>query len=95
MSGNKVIKPVSFNITKTEECAMLKHVSRKNFSGYVKKLIMADLQAKMQQPEKEEVAQIHATPEKKEETKEEKFARLVAERKAAAAAKPLINPPKR
>ena len=93
MSGNKVIKPVSFNITKNDDCAMLKHVARKNFSGYVKKLIMADLQAKMQQPE--EVVQIHAAaPEKKEETAKEKLDRLVAERKAAAS-KPLINQPKR
>jgi hypothetical protein len=55
MSGNKVIKPVSFNITKTDDAAMLKHIARKNFSGYVKKLILADLQSKMQQPEQVEV----------------------------------------
>lgn len=43
MSGNKVIKPVSFNITKSNDAAMLKFIARKNFSGYVKKLIMADM----------------------------------------------------
>ena len=44
--GNKVIKSVSFNITVLDDKAMLKHVTRKNFSGYVKKLIMADMKLK-------------------------------------------------
>lgn len=47
MSKNKVIKPVSFNITKEQDNQMLKHVKRKNFSGYVKKLILADMESKM------------------------------------------------
>lgn len=44
--GNKIIKSVSFNITVTEDKSMLKHFSRKNFSGYVKKLIAADMKEK-------------------------------------------------
>jgi hypothetical protein len=44
--SNKVIKPVSFNITKGDDALMLAHVKRKNFSGYVKKLIMADIKNK-------------------------------------------------
>jgi hypothetical protein len=44
--SNKVIKPVSFNITKADDSIMLDHVKRRNFSGYVKKLILADIKAK-------------------------------------------------
>jgi hypothetical protein len=43
MSGNKVIKPVSFNITKPDDVKMLEHLKRRNFSGYVKKLIWQDI----------------------------------------------------
>jgi len=46
MSGNKVIKPVSFNKTREDEREMLKHLQKRNFSGYVKKLILADMKAK-------------------------------------------------
>lgn len=41
--SNKVIKPVSFNITKPDDVKMLNHVKRRNFSGYVKKLIWQDI----------------------------------------------------
>jgi hypothetical protein len=41
--SNKVIKPVSFNITRPDDAEMLAHVKRRNFSGYVKKLIWADI----------------------------------------------------
>lgn len=44
--GNKVIKSVSFNQTVADDKAMLKHFSRKNFSGYVKKLILIDMKAR-------------------------------------------------
>jgi hypothetical protein len=43
MSQNKVVKPVSFNITKPDDAKMLDHVKRRNFSGYVKKLIWQDI----------------------------------------------------
>lgn len=49
MSGNKVIKPVSFNKTKEIEREMLKYLQKRNFSGYVKKLILADIKKKEQQ----------------------------------------------
>ena len=42
----KTIKPVAFNDRHADEAAMLKHVRRKNFSGYVKKLIGEDMKAK-------------------------------------------------
>jgi hypothetical protein len=38
-----VVKPVSFNITKEDDAKMLKQLEGKNFSGYVKELIKADL----------------------------------------------------
>ena len=51
--GNKVIKSVSFNQTVSDDKAMLKHFSRKNFSGYVKKLIMQDMKEKGFEPKVE------------------------------------------
>lgn len=41
--SNRFSKPVAFNKTKEDDQKILKHVSRKNFSGYVKKLILADM----------------------------------------------------
>lgn len=43
MASGKSIKPVCFNAKNEAEAAMLKHVKRRNFSGYVKKLIAEDL----------------------------------------------------
>lgn len=42
----KTVKSVGFNSRKPEEAAMLKAIRRRNFSGYVKKLIAADLKAR-------------------------------------------------
>ena len=44
----KTIKSVSFNDKNEEDIKMLKHIARRNFSGYVKKLIMADIKLKEQ-----------------------------------------------
>lgn len=44
MADNKVIKPVGFNAVKDKE--ILEYVKRRNFSGYVKKLIAADMLSK-------------------------------------------------
>jgi len=54
--SNKFTKSVSFNITNKDDEIMLKALKRRNFSGYVKKLIMADIQAK--QLAKEVVAEV-------------------------------------
>lgn len=43
MSKNKIIKSVAFNITNEEDAQILKSISRRNFSGYVKKLIKEDI----------------------------------------------------
>lgn len=42
--SNKVIKPVAFNAVKDKD--MINHLKRRNFSGYVKKLIAADMKQK-------------------------------------------------
>lgn len=44
MSKNKVVKTISFNITNDQDKECLEHVKDENFSGYVKKLIRADIQ---------------------------------------------------
>lgn len=46
MSDNRITKPVSFNTKKEDDAKILKHIGRRNFSGYVKKLIQADMQKK-------------------------------------------------
>ncbi|WP_106494841.1 hypothetical protein [Lentibacillus sp. Marseille-P4043] len=46
MGGNKIIKSVSFNITNENDKKMLKAIKRRNFSGYVKKLLLADIDKK-------------------------------------------------
>lgn len=43
MSKNKVIKSVSFNITNAADVESLEHVKGEVFSGYVKRLIQADI----------------------------------------------------
>jgi hypothetical protein len=55
--GNKFVKSVSFNITNKDDEIILKAVKRRNFSGYVKKLIMADIQAKQLAKDPEAVEQ--------------------------------------
>lgn len=41
--GNKVVKTISFNITKADDLKILEHIQKMNFSGYVKKLIWRDM----------------------------------------------------
>lgn len=42
-ANNKVIKSVSFNITNETDAKILKAIKRRNFSGYVKKLLLAEI----------------------------------------------------
>lgn len=57
--NNKVRKPVSFNKLKPADIQMLKFLGRRNFSGYIKKLIKADMELQAQnkkgEPNPEEV----------------------------------------
>lgn len=46
MTKNRFSKPVAFNHTNPKDQLILQHVKRRNFSGYVKKLILEDMKAK-------------------------------------------------
>ena len=46
MASNKFPKSVSFNLKNASDVAILNHVKKRNFSGYVKKLILADKKEK-------------------------------------------------
>jgi hypothetical protein len=43
MSGNKIIKSVSFNVTNEKDREYLERIKNTNFSGYVKRLIEKDI----------------------------------------------------
>jgi len=43
MTKSKFPKSVSFNLKNSTDRAILEYVKRRNFSGYVKKLILADM----------------------------------------------------
>lgn len=43
MSKNKFPRSVSFNLKNQEDTAILRYVKKRNFSGYVKSLILADM----------------------------------------------------
>lgn len=90
MSKNKVIKSVSFNITNAEDAQILEALKRRNFSGYVKKLIKADLGIK-----KGQMAQIEAVEVEKEQPKpltaSEKMAQMREQMKKAGKPGPFIK----
>ena len=69
MEKNRFSKPVAFNRTNASDQQILKHVARRNFSGYVKKLILADMKQKGIEIKEE------PTPNKVE-TSSEKLARM-------------------
>lgn len=46
MTKNKFPRSVSFNTNNAVDKAILEFMKRRNFSGYVKKLIVADMRAK-------------------------------------------------
>jgi hypothetical protein len=58
----KFAKSVSFNEKNETDKAILKHVARRNFSGYVKKLILDDMKAREDKKKKEEMEKIKNKP---------------------------------
>jgi hypothetical protein len=46
MSGNKIVKSVSFNITNEQDQAYLQRIQNVPFSTYVKKLIEKDIRSR-------------------------------------------------
>lgn len=45
---NRFSKPVAFNHTNPKDQLVIKHVEGRNFSGYVKQLILADIKRENQ-----------------------------------------------
>jgi hypothetical protein len=84
MSKNKIIKSVSFNVTNSDDKKMLDHLKRRNFSGYVKKLIMREIDAQNETKGiKTEPKPAAALEEKKKMTVAERLEQLKKERNSA------------
>jgi muramoyltetrapeptide carboxypeptidase LdcA involved in peptidoglycan recycling len=84
MSGNKIIKSVSFNVTNSEDKKMLEHLKRRNFSGYVKKLIMGEIESKTEtETTKKEPKIAEVFNEEKKLTAAERLEQLKKERNSA------------
>lgn len=67
MRKNNIIKSVSFNITNPQDAKMLKAIKRKrNFSGYVKKLILADIETSSDLDKTSQVEEILPEPFEKQ-----------------------------
>lgn len=74
---NRFSKPVAFNHKNAEDQLILNHVKRRNFSGYVKKLILADIRSREgAKPQNEAMEAVKKEEPKKEETAAEKMARM-------------------
>ncbi|MEH6891866.1 hypothetical protein V7024_19690 [Bacillus sp. JJ864] len=76
MEKSKLNKPVAFNKKNLKDCIILQHVKRRNFSGYVKKLIWEDIPEKNKKLLHEDMGvQVHSTikQEKKIAKKEKKL----------------------
>jgi len=80
---NRFSKPVAFNKKNEEDQKILKHVSRRNFSGYVKKLILEDIKRKEREKvqkstlvqEVKETVEVAKQPDLIKETMEERLER--------------------
>ena len=94
MASNKEIKSVSFNKTVAKDVDMLRYMARKNFSGYVKKLIELDMNKRTAETQSlpELIAEVTAgqvaatTPE----TPQQRIERIRKQAAAQAAPKPFI-----
>lgn len=100
---NRFSKPVAFNKKNEEDQKILKHVSRRNFSGYVKKLILEDIKRKEQkkvvaenlEPVKEDVVEIVEEikqPELAKESVKERLEKASAKIKKQSPGNPLPGP---
>jgi hypothetical protein len=58
----KFAKSVSFNEKNETDKAILKHVARRNFSGYVKKLILEDMKNREEKKKKQELEKMENKP---------------------------------
>ncbi len=80
MSSNKIVKAVSFNVTKSEDAKMLKHIKRRNFSGYVKGLIMEDIKNKEDSKIQKEQKEMPPIKEPEKEVQEEPRVKTTSEK---------------
>ena len=70
---NRFSKPVAFNSRNADDQQILSHVKRRNFSGYVKKLILADIKEREQlKTQDEAIKDVLEDAPKKEVVKENK-----------------------
>jgi hypothetical protein len=83
MSNNKIIKSVSFNVTNSDDKKMLDHLKRRNFSGYVKKLIMREIDTKNETKGKTEPKTATVLKEEQKMTVAERLEQLKKERNSA------------
>lgn len=102
---NRFSKPVAFNKNNPDDQRILKHVARRNFSGYVKKLILEDIrrreQEKAQNEAKNEVKmdiqkaveeiKTKQEPEQKQISAAERLERLKQQAKQTSAPRIFIN----
>ncbi|PGA17862.1 MULTISPECIES: hypothetical protein [Bacillus cereus group] len=81
MERSKFSKPVAFNKKNEKDRIMLQHVKRKNFSGYVKKLIWNDIPDKHKKmPCEEDRKQVPSLIQQDEQNITEKKKLSAAER---------------
>ncbi|MGH0951339.1 hypothetical protein [Bacillus mycoides] len=81
MERSKFSKPVAFNKKNEKDRIMLQHVKRKNFSGYVKKLIWNDISDKHKKmPCEEDRKQVPSPIQQDEQNVTEKKKLSAAER---------------
>lgn len=94
MAQSKIVKPVSLNPNREEEALILKHVKRRNFSGYVKKLILADISARKEEKRQEgpAEAQIKRMPKEEQAPPARSAAEVLQEMKKKRPA-PMQAPP--
>jgi hypothetical protein len=66
---NRFSKPVAFNKNNLDDQKILKHVSRRNFSGYVKKLILNDIRQREEEKAQKETDKTVENDKPKEDIK--------------------------
>lgn len=75
MEKNRFSKPVAFNRNNESDKKILDHVKKRNFSGYVKKLILADIALKEANTISVNPKTVQASPPK-QESAADKLARM-------------------
>lgn len=85
MGKEKFAKSVHFNLKNERDLKINKYIARRNFSGYVKKLILEDMK-------KKEVEKMKLTPQ--ENSKSVTVKKQPVKNKSSNAVSPLLNLPR-